>query len=48
MAELATRCRHQCRLKTAPDSPLIRQETQATPLQSRALELVNLLPVAGS
>lgn len=48
MAELATRCRHQCRLKTAPDTPLIRQETQPSPLQSRALELIHLLPVAGS
>jgi len=48
MAELATRCRHQCRLKSATDTPLIRQETQPTPLQSRALELIRLLPVAGS
>jgi len=48
MKELATRCRHQCRLKTVPNSPLIRQETQPTPLQSRALELIHLLPVTGS
>lgn len=45
MAELGTRCRHRCRLKAAPDSPVITQHTEPTPLQARALELVRLLPV---
>ena len=48
MAELATRCRHLCRLKTDPDSPLIEQDTQPTLLQARAMELIRLLPVAGN
>jgi hypothetical protein len=48
MAELATRCRHLCRLTAAPDSPLITRETEPTPLQSRALELLRMLPVTGS
>lgn len=45
MAELATRCRHRCRLKAAPDSPVIIQHTEPTPLQARAMELIRLLPV---
>lgn len=45
MAELATRCRHQCRLKSDSDSPIIHQDTEPTPLQQRALELIRLLPV---
>jgi len=48
MAELATRCRHLCRLTAAPDSPLITRETEPTPLQSRALELLRMFPVTGS
>ena len=48
MAELATRCRHLCRLKSDSDSPPIEQETQPTPLQARAMELIRLLPVAGN
>jgi hypothetical protein len=48
MAELATRCRHWCRLKADPDSPLIEQHTEPTPLQSRVLELIKLLPVPGN
>jgi len=48
MAELATRCRHLCRLKSDPDSPPIEQDTQPTPLQARAMELIRLLPVAGN
>ena len=48
MAELATRCRHRCRLTAAPDSPLITRETEPTPLQSRALELLRMFPVTGS
>jgi hypothetical protein len=45
MAELGTRCRHRCRLKADPDSPVITQHTEPTPLQSRALDLIRLLPV---
>jgi len=48
MAELATRCRHLCRLTAAPDSPLITRETKPTPLQSRAMELLRMFPVTGS
>jgi len=48
MAELATRCRHRCRLKADPDSPLIERDTEPTPLQTRVLKLIRLLPVAGS
>lgn len=46
MAELATRCRHRCRLKSDPNSPIIHQYTEPTALQARALELIQLLPVA--
>jgi transposase len=45
MAELGTRCRHRCRLKTDPNSPVIYQDTDPTPIQVRALELIRLLPV---
>jgi transposase len=48
MAELATRCRHLCRLQAAPDTPLVTRETEPTPLQVRSLELLRLLPVPGS
>jgi hypothetical protein len=47
IAELGTRCRHRCRLKADPDTPTIEQETQPTPLQARAMELIRLFPVAG-
>ena len=47
MAELATRCRNQCRLKADPQSPLIYQDTEPTHLQTRALELIRLFPVQG-
>uniref|UniRef100_UPI0025BE3ABC IS1634 family transposase n=1 Tax=Aquisalimonas sp. TaxID=1872621 RepID=UPI0025BE3ABC len=46
MAELATRCRHRCRLKSDPDSPVIVQDTESTPLQRRALELIQAFPVS--
>ncbi len=45
MAELATRCRHRCRLKADPHSPIIHQDTEPTPLQARVLELIRMLPV---
>jgi transposase len=48
MAELGTRCRHLCRLKSDPDSPAFFQDTLPTPLQIRALELIRLFPVPGS
>lgn len=48
MAELGTRCRHRCRLKADPDAPAINQETEPTPLQARALELIRSFPVAGN
>lgn len=45
MAELGTRCRNRCRLKADPQSPLIYQDTEPTPLQARAMELIRLFPV---
>ncbi len=48
LAELGTRCRHRCRMKSDPDSPAIYQDTERTPLQSRAMQLLRLLPVQGS
>ena len=45
LAELGTRCRHRCRLNLDPQSPTFVQDTQPTPLQARALELIRLLPV---
>jgi transposase len=48
MAELATRCRNRCRLKADPQSPVIYQHTDPTPLQARALEMIRLLPVPGN
>jgi transposase len=47
MAEMGTRCRHRCRLKSDPECPPIFQDTEPTPLQVRALELTHLLPVPG-
>ena len=48
MAELATRCRHRCRLKSNPDSPIFHQDTEPNALQIRALELIRFLPVTGN
>jgi hypothetical protein len=45
IGELATRCRHHCRLRSDPDSPVIVQDTEPTALQARALELVRAFPV---
>jgi transposase len=47
MAEMGTRCRHRCRVKSDPECPPIFQDTDPTPLQARALELTRLLPVRG-
>jgi transposase len=48
MAELGTRCRHRCRLKSDPSSSAFLMDTQPTPLQSRVLELIRLFPVTAS
>lgn len=42
LAQMATRCRNQCRMKSDPDSPAIDQLTEPTPLQTRAFELLGL------
>ena len=47
MAEMGTRCRHRCRIKSDPQCPPIFQYTDPTPFQTRALELIRLLPVQG-
>jgi transposase len=47
MAEMGTRCRHRCRVKSDPECLPIFQDTDPTPLQARALELTRLLPVQG-
>ncbi len=44
MAELGTRCRHRCRLKADPQSPVFDQDTDPTPLQA----LIRSLPVQGN
>jgi transposase len=48
MGELGTLCRHRCRLTADPDTPVIQQDTEPTPLQARALELIRLFPVQGT
>ena len=55
LAELGTRCRNTCRMKSAladgrpdPTSPTFDCLTEPTTLQARALELVKLLPVSGN
>jgi transposase len=48
IAELGTRCRHLCRMRSDPHSPAFFQDTLPTPLQIRALELIRLFPVPGS
>jgi Transposase DDE domain len=48
LAELATRCRNRCRIKSDPDSPPFSHLTEPTRLQQRAFELLELLPVPGT
>jgi len=48
MADLGTRCRHLCRMNSDPDSPAFFMDTLPTPLQTRALELIQSFPVRGS
>jgi len=43
LAELGTRCRNRCRVRSQPDAPPFDQLTAPTPLQQRALELLGLL-----
>jgi len=48
LAHLATRARHTCRLGPSDDaetSPTFRQLTEPTPLQNRAMELLDMYPV---
>ena len=44
-AELGTRCRNRCRLKSDPDGPVLELLTEPTALQRRALDLVRTFPV---
>jgi transposase len=46
LADIATRSRHRCRLKSDPTSPAFAQVTERTPLQQRAFDLVKTFPVA--
>jgi transposase len=48
MADLGTRCQHLCRMSSDPDSPAFFMDTLPTPLQTRALELIQSFPVTGS
>jgi transposase/ribosomal protein L35 len=47
MAELATRARVTYSLRAGDSTPIIKQVPEPTPLQARAYELIELLPVAG-
>lgn len=47
MAELATRCRNQCRFTKSPEVlPSVALMTEPSPIQERALHLVKVFPVA--
>lgn len=48
LAELATRCRNRCRIKSDPNSAPFSHLTEPTPLQQRAFELLQVLPVTGT
>ena len=45
LAHLATRCRNRCRAKGVPDAPAFDCDTEPSPVQTRALELVRTFPV---
>ena len=47
LAELATRCKCQCRLRSDPGHTPVQRLTESFPLHDRALELVRLFPVNG-
>ena len=42
LAELATRCRNRCRMKSDPSAPTFYQLTEPSPLQKRAFQLLRL------
>ncbi len=42
---LGTRCRNRCRMRSAPSGATVDQETEPTPLQARAAELLAAFPV---
>ena len=48
IAELATRCRNECRMKSDAESPTFTEVTHPTPLQSRAMELLSEVSVPSS
>ena len=48
LADLATRCRHRCRLKSDPDSPPIQNLTEPTNFQARCFQLIDVFPVTGT
>ncbi len=48
MAELATRARVTYSLRSGDSTPVFKQVPEPTPLQARAYELLELLPVAGN
>jgi transposase len=48
LAELGTRCRNRCRIKSDPNSAPFSHLTEPTPLQQRAFELLQMLPVTGT
>ncbi len=45
LAELATRCRNRCRVQSQPDTLTFVQHTEYSPLQERAMQLLDVLPV---
>ena len=45
LGELATRCRHTCRVRCDPGAPAFTLLTQPTETQRRAAELIEMLPV---
>ena len=48
LAHLASRTRNTCRLASQPDDTCMSQLTQPTPLQARAMELVQVYPEEGN
>lgn len=48
LGELATRCRHRCRLASDDHSPVFIQDTRPTPFQAQVFELLRSFPVAGA
>ena len=48
IAELATRCRHRCRLMADPEAPTVQRLTEPTSIQQRVLDLIDAFPVPGT